>query len=51
MLELVTDGDITITEVRVEQTKDESVDTTGYVGCKFNNVYNYYLTVLYILQH
>ena len=31
MLEDVTDGDVTITEVRVEQTEDGSVDTTGYV--------------------
>ena len=31
VLEEVTDGDVTITEVRVEQTEDGSVDTTGYV--------------------
>ena len=29
MLEQVTEGDVTITEVRVEQTEDGSVDTTA----------------------
>ena len=34
MLEEVTDADVTVTEVRVEQTEDGSVDTTGYMCSK-----------------
>ena len=31
VLEEVTEGEVTITEVRVEQTEEGSVDTTGYI--------------------